>query len=91
MFGSFGTTFKQHSLAFVSGASVDHVTAKYDLCKAAVAVKNCRSIGKKDLVLNDATPKITVDPETYRVHADGVHLTCEPAKKLPLAQLYNLF
>jgi len=91
MFGSFGTTFKQHSLAFVSGASVDHVTAQYGLSKAAVAVKNCRAIGKKDLALNDATPEITVDPETYRVHADGVHLTCEPAKKLPLAQLYNLF
>ena len=43
------------------------------------------------MVLNDATPNITVDPETYIVKADDVLLTCEPAKKLPLAQLYNLF
>jgi urease subunit alpha len=91
MFGAFGSTFKQHSLAFVSGASVDLVRGHYDLMKTPVAVRNCRTIGKKDLKLNDATPKITVDPETYRVHADGVYLTCEPAANLPLTQLYNLF
>jgi urease subunit alpha len=43
------------------------------------------------MVLNDATPEIEVDPETYEVHADGVHLTCEPATVLPMAQRYFLY
>ena len=50
-----------------------------------------RNIGKKDMVFNDKTPEITVDPETYEVKADGVSITSKPAKKLPLTQLYNLF
>ena len=54
-------------------------------------VIGCRSVGKSDMKLNDATPEITVDPETFRVTADGEHLTCEPAEKLPLAQRYFLF
>ena len=56
-----------------------------------MAVRNCRGIGKRDLVLNDALPKIEVDPETYEVKADGVRLTSEPADVLPLAQRYFLF
>ena len=56
-----------------------------------VAVRNCRGIGKRDLVLNDALPKIEVNPETYEVKADGVRLTSEPADVLPLAQRYFLF
>jgi urease subunit alpha len=55
------------------------------------AVKNCRKIGKRDMVLNDALPKIEVDPETYTVKADGRVLTCEPARVLPMAQRYFLF
>jgi urease subunit alpha len=43
------------------------------------------------MVLNDATPEIEVDPETYIVRADGEHLTCEPAEVLPMAQRYFLF
>jgi len=54
-------------------------------------VRRCRGLGKKDMKLNDATPVITVDPETYRVTADGEHLTCAPAETLPLAQRYFLF
>jgi urease subunit alpha len=50
-----------------------------------------RNIDKKCMVLNDATPNIEVDPETYEVRADGVHLTCEPATLLPLAQRYFLY
>ncbi|MDE3083766.1 MAG: urease subunit alpha, partial [Verrucomicrobiota bacterium] len=61
------------------------------LSRQLTAVKRCRKIGKRNMVLNDATPKIEVDPETYTVKADGVHLTCEPAKILPLAQRYFLF
>lgn len=55
------------------------------------AVRNTRSLGKKDMILNDATPVISVDPETYRVEADGVHLTCLPSVTLPLSQRYYLF
>jgi urease subunit alpha len=54
-------------------------------------VHGIRKIGKKDMVLNDAMPHIEVDPETYVVRADGVHLTCEPATVLPLAQRYFLY
>jgi urease subunit alpha len=54
-------------------------------------VGGCRDITKADMRYNNATPKITVDSETYEVRADGELLRCEPAKKLPLAQLYHLF
>jgi urease subunit alpha len=55
------------------------------------AVKRCRGIGKRDLKLNDALPKIEVDPETYEVRADGLLLKCEPLALLPMAQRYFLF
>jgi urease subunit alpha len=54
-------------------------------------VKNIRKVGKKDMVHNDWLPRISVDPETYEVRADGELLTCEPAKILPMAQRYFLF
>ena len=91
MFGALGRAIGKSSMVFVSGASVEKVRAEYGLTKQVVAVKNCRNIGKKDMALNDYLPNISVDPETYRVMVDGVHLTCEPAEVLPLAQLYNLF
>jgi urease subunit alpha len=53
--------------------------------------RGIRAIDKKRMVLNDATPHIEVDPETYEVRADGVHLTCEPATVLPMAQRYFLY
>jgi len=56
-----------------------------------VAVKNIRKLSKRDMVHNALTPRITVDPETYQVHADGVLLDCEPAHELPLAQRFFLF
>ena len=56
-----------------------------------MAVGGCRNLTKADLVLNDALPKIDVNPETYEVRADGVLLTSEPADELPLAQRYFLF
>ena len=90
MFGAQGNAVGPTSLAFVSDASLETV-ASYDLSKRAVAVSNCRNIGKKDMKLNDLTPDIHIDPETYRVTVDGETLTCEPAAKLPLAQLYHLF
>jgi len=92
MFGSFGQATGPCSIAFVSQLCKKQGIAKsYGLTKRIEAVKGCRKIGKKDLKWNNAMPKITVDPETYEVHADGELLTCEPAKKLPLAQRYYLF
>ena len=91
MFGSFGGAVGPCSVAFVSAASVEKVSREYGLSKRVVAVRGCRTVSKKDMALNDYLPNIAVDPETYRVTVDGVHLTCEPAERLPLAQLYNLF
>ncbi|MBL1458946.1 urease subunit alpha [Methylophaga sp.] len=91
MFGSFGKALKT-SLTFVSEAALANpAVAALDLQKPLVAVKNCRNISKKDMVLNNATPKIDVDPETYQVMADGEFLICEPATELPMAQRYFLF
>jgi urease subunit alpha len=92
MFGAYGRATGATSLAFVSRASlVGGVIAQYGLTKRAVAVAGCRGLGKRDMRLNDALPRITVDPETYAVTADGEHLTCEPASVLPLTQRYFLF
>ncbi len=80
------------SVTFVSQASLDSgLKDQLELSKRLVAVNNTRNIGKKDMVLNDALPKIEVDPESYTVKADGEVLTCEPLKELPLAQRYFLF
>ena len=61
------------------------------LKKCVLPVKNCRNIGKKDMVYNDRTPELTVDPETYKVTVDGEEITSKPAERLPLTQLYSLF
>ena len=61
------------------------------LKKNTVAVNHCRGLTKRDMVNNDALPRIEVDPDTYEVRADGVLLTCEPAQVLPMAQRYFLF
>jgi urease subunit alpha len=92
MFGSFGRAVGSTSVAFVSAASVHAGTVNsYGLAKRIEPVRGCRLLGKKDMRLNDATPEITVDPETYKVTADGEHLTCPPAQTLALAQRYFLF
>jgi urease alpha subunit len=92
MFAALAKAVGHHSIAFVSKAALDDgVKTKYGLDKRVEAVRHCRGIGKRDMKLNDALPKITVDPETYRVEADGVHLACEPLDTLPLAQRYFLF
>ncbi|MCC6591469.1 MAG: urease subunit alpha [Bryobacterales bacterium] len=90
MFGAFGGATASTSLTFVSKPAVEN-GIQHLMKKRAVAVSNCRAIGKKDMVHNAATPKIEVDPETYEVRADGELLTCEPAQSLPLAQRYFLF
>jgi len=91
MFGSFGKALKT-SVTFVSQAALENpAVAALGLSKPLVAVSGCRGVQKSDMVHNGATPEITVDPETYVVKADGVHLVCEPATELPLAQRYFLF
>ncbi|KAI1366042.1 hypothetical protein F5Y08DRAFT_302454 [Xylaria arbuscula] len=75
------------SVLFVSQASItSNVVSTYGLKKRVEAVKNCRSVGKKDMAFNDAMPKMKVDPEKYTVEADGKLCTAEPATNLPLAQ-----
>jgi len=92
MFGAFGRAVGGTSLAFVSQlCKAKGVAARYGLTKRIEAVRRCRRITKRDLKWNDALPKITVDPETYEVCADGERLTCAPAALLPLAQRYFLF
>jgi urease subunit alpha len=92
MFGSFGGATAATSATFVSQAALSAgVAEKLGLRKRGVAVRNCRTIGKKNMVHNDATPKLEVDPETYEVRVNGELIGCEPAKVLPLAQRYFLF
>jgi urease subunit alpha len=92
MFGALGRAVGGTSLAFVSKRAIEERALEaLGLGKHLVAVKNCRGIGKKDMVHNGALPEIAVDPETYEVRADGLLLKCEPATVLPLAQLYSLF
>ncbi len=93
MFAAFGKALQATSLTFVSQAAMARdVRGRLGLGKECVAIENVRSgISKKSMIHNDATPVITVDPETYAVTADGELLVCEPAKELPLAQRYFLF
>jgi urease subunit alpha len=91
-FGAFGKAIASTSVTFVSAASLESgALEQLGLTKRLVAVRNCRSITKRDLPFNDALPEITVDPDTYAVTADGRELRCEPASVLPMAQRYFLF
>jgi urease subunit alpha len=92
MFGSFGAAIAPTSITFLSEASLNAgVPQRLGLKKLAAPVRNCRRIGKKDMIHNNATPNIEVDPETYEVRVDGAPISCEPARVLPLAQRYFLF
>jgi urease subunit alpha len=92
MFGAMGRATGATSLAFVSQRSIEaRALEGLGLGKRTSPVRRCRGLGKRDMKLNDALPKLTVDPETYEVHADGVRLTCAPLAVLPLAQRYSLF
>lgn len=92
MFGAFGRAPFTTSVTFLSQAGIDRkIPTSLGLQKRVVAVQHCRSIGKRDLKLNDALPHMEVDPETYVVKADGQHLRCEPMAVLPMAQRYFLF
>ena len=93
MFGAFGKAITNSSVTFVSRAALDSgLRERLGVEKEMIAVENTRGgIGKRSMILNDATPHIDVDPETYEVRADGELLTCEPATVLPMAQRYFLF
>ena len=90
MFGALGAALESCSVHFVSGAGIES-GALAGLSRPLVPVRGCRGLGKRDMVLNDALPKIEVDADSYEVRADGELLTCEPADVLPLAQRYFLF
>jgi urease subunit alpha len=90
MFGGHGAALDSCSVHFVSAPSVE-LGALAGLSRRLVAVRGCRRIGKRDLVMNDALPRIEVNADTYEVRADGELMTCEPAAILPLAQRYFLF
>ncbi|WP_457645162.1 urease subunit alpha [Profundibacter sp.] len=92
MFGAFGRSVEHSAVTFVSAAAQDDgIGERLGLAKQTVAVRNTRGIGKRDMVLNDATPVMEVNPETYEVRADGELLTCEPADVLPMAQRYFMY
>ena len=92
MFASFGGAIAATSLTFISHAALEAgIPEQIGLATPAMAVANCRNLSKADMKLNDALPKMEVDPETYEVRADGALLTCEPAEALPMAQRYFLF
>ena len=92
MFGAFGKATYSTSVTFTSKAALEAgMPARLGLQKRVVAVQDCRTIAKRDMILNNATPRLEVNPETYEVRADGELLTCEPLSELPLAQRYFLF
>jgi len=92
MFGALGKAKQTTSVTFTSQLALDNkLEEKLKIQKRLVAVKNCRNIGKKDMIYNDKTPKIEVDPETYEVKVDGEIATVDPAEKLSLARLYSLY
>ncbi|MFC4168594.1 urease subunit alpha [Teichococcus aestuarii] len=93
MFAGYGKAMNASAVTFVSAAALESgdLAGRLGLARALLPVANTRRIGKRDMVLNDALPRIEIDPETYEVRADGELLICEPAKVLPMAQRYFLF
>lgn len=91
MFGALGKARANTCVTFVSQAAYENgIKENYGLEKLVLPVKGCRTIGKKDMVLNNAVPKIEIDPETKKVKADGTEITSEPVDTLPMTQLYYL-
>jgi urease subunit alpha len=90
MFAAFGRCRTESSVTFVSRAGVERAE-RLGLAKTVLPVMNTRELGKHSMLLNDAVPRMEVNPETYEVRADGRLLTCEPARVLPMAQRYFLY
>ena len=92
MFGAFGRALSASCITFLPSVAIDRgIPEQLGLQRMVLPAHGIRTIDKKRMVLNYATPNIEVDPETYEVRADGVHLTCEPATVLPMAQRYFLY
>jgi urease subunit alpha len=92
MFGAFGRALSASAVTFLPTIAIERAVAeRLGLQRIVLPAHGIRAIDKKCMIHNAATPHIEVDPETYEVHADGVHLTCEPATVLPLAQRYFLY
>jgi len=92
MFGALGKARAATCMTFLSAAAADAAVAeRLQLTSLTGTVSNCRGVTKASMILNDYQPDITVDAQTYQVHADGELLVCEPASELPLAQKYFLF
>ena len=92
MFGSMGSATQSTSVTFTSKAAVENGLAKkLNIHKKLLPVKNCRKISKEDMLYNNLMPKIEIDPETFKVTVDGKLVTTDPAEKLSLARLYQLF
>jgi urease subunit alpha len=91
MFGALGGAVAETSVTFVSqAAAASGIRERLRLARRIEPVRACRTVGKRDMVRNDATPAITVDPETYEVRLDGELATVPPAETLPMTQLYFL-
>jgi urease subunit alpha len=91
-FAAYGRALSKSCLTFVSKASLeDGIIEKYGLQREVVPVEHCRDIGKKDMRRNEATPEISVDPDTYEVRVDGEKVGSEPLAELPMTQRYFLF
>ena len=92
MFGAFGRALSASTVTFLPNLAIERgVSDQLGLQRMVLPARGIRAIDKRCMVHNAATPHIEVDPETYEVRADGVHLTCEPATVLPLAQRYFLY
>jgi urease subunit alpha len=92
MFAAFGKSLASSCITFMSKAAIKAgVPEQLGLARHIEPVQACRTVKKSDMVHNNLQPKVTVDPETYEVRADGELITCEPATELPLAQRYFLF
>jgi urease subunit alpha len=92
MYGAFGRALTATAVTFLPSVAIDkRLPEALGVQRQVLPAHGIRKIGKAQMVHNNATPKVTVDPETYEVRADGVHLTCEPASVLPMAQRYFLY
>ncbi len=92
MFGAYAGAMHATSITFLSQAAMSAgIPALLGLKKQTSAVRRCRNLSKRDMIHNDALPRMEIDPETYEVRADDELLRCEPVSILPLAQRYFLF
>jgi urease subunit alpha len=90
MFAAFGRCRTESSVTFVSRAGLER-SERLGLAKRVLPVMNTRKLGKHSMLLNDAVPRMEINPETYEVRADGRLLTCEPARVLPMTQRYFMY